>query len=366
MMRLRNLILLIIVIAFALSLTGCKEKSTEPILHVVATPEFDVSVGTYPDPFYVKITCLTSDTTIRYTLNGTEPTESSTAFADSLQITATTTIKAKGFREGWTASQTASATYAIGYAAAQMITIPGGSFNNGTSNVTLSSFQISNFEVTQAQYLAVMGSNPSQFSQDTGRPVENVSWFNAIEYCNKRSMQESLTPSYSYTVSGTEYGTNPANWPAGWKDHDENNMYLVCNWSASGYRLPSEMEWMYAARGGSQSLNYTYSGSNVVTDVAWYSDNSQDRTHKVGTKLPNELGLYDMSGNVWELVWDIFADYPSGNQNNPHGSSEGLERVLRCGSWKSGANLCLVTHRGSLYPTGILNTIGFRVARNPL
>lgn len=239
------------------------------------------------------------------------------------------------------------------------VLVEGGTFNNGTSDVTISSFYIDKYELTQAGYQAVMGSNPSYFTGVTNGPVEQVDWFNAIEYCNRRSMQEELTPCYSY---GT-YGTNPDNWPSGWNTNYNNHTNVSCDWTANGYRLPTEMEWMFAAMGGNQSQGYTYSGSNDINAVAWYNGNSGSTTHTVGEKLPNELGTFDMSGNVWEWVWDIYGSYPSGSQNNPTGANSGSYRVRRGGSWYSNADYCTVSHRSSGRATITNYGIGFRCVR---
>lgn len=237
--------------------------------------------------------------------------------------------------------------------------VQGGTFNNGTSNVTLSSFRIGKYEVTQAEFIAVMGFNPSYFIGFgcVFYPVEMVSWYHAIEYCNRRSMQEGLTPCYSYLT----YGTNPNNWPAGWNSYHTN---ISCNWSANGYRLPTEMEWMYAARGGTLTHNYTYSGSNYIDEVAWYAANSYSGPWPGGRKLGNELGTFDMSGNVFEWCWDIYGDYPTGNQTNPHGAASGPTRCARGGSWYHSAPVCTVSNRGSSYPTQTTYDLGFRVAKN--
>jgi hypothetical protein len=226
------------------------------------------------------------------------------------------------------------------------ILVEGGTFNNGTSDVTISSFYIDKYELTQAGYQAVMGTNPSYFGGNPNRPVEIVSWFNAIEYCNRRSLQEGLTPCYSYST----YGTNPDGWPSGWNTSYSNHTNVSCNWTANGYRLPTEMEWMFAAKGGNQSQGYTYSGSNDLNAVGWYWDNwgaSAYSTHTVGALAANELGTFDMSGNVFEWVWDIYGSYPSGSQTNPTGANSGSGRVLRGGSWSNYANYCPVSYRTS-------------------
>ncbi len=239
------------------------------------------------------------------------------------------------------------------------ITVTGGTFNNGTSDVTISTFYLDKNEITQGEYQAVMGTNPSNFTGDLSRPVERVTWFNAIEYCNRRSMQENLTPCYSYQ----NYGTNPSNWPSGWNTNSENHTNVSCNWTANGYRLPTEMEWMFAARGGNSTHNYTYSGSNTVGDVAWYTGNSGSTTHPVGGKQANELQIFDMSGNVWEWCWDIYGSYPSGPQTNPTGSTSGTNRVLRGGSWYNVASYCTVSNRYSSSATFGSSGVGFRVCR---
>ena len=240
------------------------------------------------------------------------------------------------------------------------ILVEGGTFNNGTSDVTISSFYIDKYELTQAGYQAVMGSNPaSEFGVGSNYPVYNVSWFNAIKYCNRRSIQEGLTPCYSYST----YGTNPDDWPYGWNTSYSNHTNVNCNWTANGYRLPTEMEWMFAAKGGNQSQGYTYSGSNTIGDVAWYASNSGSTAHTVGTKAANELGTFDMSGNVSEWVWDIRGTYPGGSQTDPHGATSGSTRVKRGGSWDSGANYCTVSSRGSSSATYSSDNVGFRCVR---
>ena len=239
--------------------------------------------------------------------------------------------------------------------------VEGGTFHNGTSNVTISSFYIDKYELTQAGYQAVMGSNPaSDYGVGSNYPVYYVSWFNAIEYCNRRSMQEGLTPCYSYST----YGTNPDGWPSGWNTSDSNHTNVNCNWSANGYRLPTEMEWMFAAKGGNQSQGYTYSGSYDVNAVAWYEGNNNPwGTKDVGLKDPNELGTFDMSGNVWEWVWDIYGSYPSGSQTNPTGANSGSSRVRRGGGWLYDADYCTVSLRDYSNATYSGDDLGFRCVR---
>ena len=211
------------------------------------------------------------------------------------------------------------------------VLVEGGSFNMRkigddwtVQSVSVSSFYMSDHEVTQAEFKAVMGWTPGSYSGDN-LPVNKVSWYDAVVYCNSLSEKEGLKPCYS--KNGNSY---------------------TCDFSANGYRLPTEAEWEYAARGGNKSKGYAYSGSNDIGSVAWCSYNSSNQMHDVKTKLPNELGLYDMSGNVWEWCWDLYGDY---------------DRVLRGGSWGEDASYCGVTSRLDSTPNFAGGELGFRVVR---
>jgi len=243
-----------------------------------------------------------------------------------------------------------------------MIFVEGGTFQMGNPSggasderpvhsVTLSDFYIGKHEVSQKEYKAVMGSNPSNFKGDN-LPVERVSWFNAVEFCNKLSIREGLTPVYSINNN-----SSPSNWSGG---------TITANWNANGYRLPTESEWEYAARGGNKSRGFTYSGSNSIGDVAWYTSNSNGKTHPVGTKRANELGLYDMSGNVWEWCWDWYGEYSSSAKTNPRGPANGSSAVLRGGWWYFNVNYCRVAYRGWYGRSYTYFSYGFRVARTRL
>jgi formylglycine-generating enzyme len=230
----------------------------------------------------------------------------------------------------------------------RMILVEGGRFDMGSNkgandekpmhHVILSDFYIGKYPVTQNQYKSVMGSNPSYF-KDSGKdaPVEKVTWFDAVEFCNKLSEQEGLQKCYS--GSGNS---------------------IKCDFSKNGYRLPTEAEWEYAAKGGSKSKGYKYSGSDNIDEVAWYWNNSDSTTHIVGTKTANELGIYDMSGNVWEWIWGIHGIA----QPNPHGAMIGKYQVSRGGSWCGDANRCTVFNRGYSYATYPCINLGFRLCRN--
>jgi len=143
-----------------------------------------------------------------------------------------------------------------------------------------------------------------------------VSWYDAVAYANKLSQKDGLRP--AYTINGTNVGWDK---------------------KANGWRLPTEAEWEYAARGGQSSRGYTYAGSNVPDTVAWYTETTNDKgTEPVGTKMANELGLYDLSGNLWEWCWDWKAVYTSGVQTDPSGAASGTNRVKRGGSWNNDAS----------------------------
>ena len=171
-------------------------------------------------------------------------------------------------------------------------------------------------------------------------PVIEVTWYGATEYCNWLSREEGLTPVYRISDNS-----------------------LRANWSADGYRLPTEAEWEYAARGGKKSRGHKYSGSNTVGEVAWYDDNSGGKTHPVGDKRANELGLYDMSGNVWEWCWDWDGDYSGGSQTDPRGPSGGSDRVRRGGGWDGDAEDLRSASRDNYAPSRSDDNLGFRPLR---
>lgn len=218
-----------------------------------------------------------------------------------------------------------------------MVTVEGGTYTMGataeqgddgdtdefpTHQVTLSGFTIGETEVTQALWEAVMGSNHSRYSGDPQRPVDSVTWDECQEFITKLNEITGLT-----------------------------------------FRLPTEAEWEFAARGGNKSNGFKYAGSNTIDDVAWYEDNSGTSSHAVATKAPNELGLYDMNGNVWEWCLDWYGDYSSDAQTDPTGPASGEVRVVRGGGWPDSAYYCRVTIRGGLDPSDAFSCFGLRLAR---
>lgn len=231
-------------------------------------------------------------------------------------------------------------TFAMGSPASDMNRAP----NEQQHAVQLTTaFALSETEVTQRQYAQLLGTNPSQFPGDPERPIENVSWWEAVAYCNQLSLKEGLPPCYQ--LDGQNVG-----WPQG----------LKCR----GYRLPTEAEWEYAARANSGQYQQ-YAGSDVAGDVAWYNVNATNTTHPVRTKQANQWGLYDLSGNVWEYVWDFYGNYPTTPLAvDPTGPPSGPDRVVRGGSYDDVALDARVAYRLGSGPSNRYGSLGFRVARS--
>lgn len=213
----------------------------------------------------------------------------------------------------------------------KMIAVKSGTFQLGSDDwydnekpvhqVTLSDYYIGETEVTQELWSAVMGSNPSEFPGNMQRPVEMVSWNDCQTFISRLNELTGET-----------------------------------------FRLPTEAQWEYAARGGNKAQGRLYSGSDAIDDVAWYYDNSGGMTHPVKTKAPNELGIYDMTGNVYEWCSDWYGSYSSAAQTDPTGPSTGSYRVGRGGSWDSYALYCRVADRNFIGPAYSFNGLGLRLA----
>ena len=260
------------------------------------------------------------------------------------------------------------------------VLIPAGTFQMGSEKglddnkpvheVTITkSFYMGKYEVTQAEYEKYCNygsSTPSsKYGDGDNYPAYYVSWYDALVYCNKRSMAEELTPCYSISGSTApkDWGDVPASTDSTWNA-------VICDWNANGYRLPTEAEWEYAARAGDNTVaSLTYSGTSNVDELgeyAWYTSNSNKKTHEAGTKSPNEFGLYDMSGNVWEWCWNWFTnsyDAEAEGGSDPTGASSGSSRVFRGGSWRNNSGYCAVSYRNLKYPGDRYNDLGFRVVR---
>jgi sulfatase modifying factor 1 len=251
------------------------------------------------------------------------------------------------------------------------ISVAGGTFTAGSTSTTISSFSIDKYEVTYELWTAVRswaltngytdlvagqnGYNPV----GSNNPVTEVNWYDIVKWCNARSEKDGLTPVY-YTD-----GTQSTVYRAG--DLDIN--IDAVKWTVNGYRLPTEAEWEFAAKGGTlaqQPTSYTFSGSNTIGDVAWYYDNSGINTHPVGGLAANELGLYDMSGNVYEWCWDWYGSvYPSGETTDPKGpTTTQAWRLLRGGSFSAGENNCRVFNRTYYDPTNRNYNNGFRCVQD--
>ncbi|MDO5342000.1 MAG: SUMF1/EgtB/PvdO family nonheme iron enzyme [Bacteroidia bacterium] len=289
----------------------------------------------YADGNYLGVSPLTATLSfgshnIKAVRNSTDPNDSKAPKAVEKTVTVAQTGGDSSVRLAFSDNK----TFTVNGVTFEMVAVKGGTFTMGATSeqwsdawdyekpahsVTLGDYYIGKFEVTQELWEAVMGSNPSSF-KGSKLPVEKVSWDDCYNFIRKLNQ---LT------------GRN--------------------------FRLPTEAEWEYAARGGSRSRGYKYSGSNSINVVAWYEDNSGKKPHPVGTKTPNELGIYDMSGNVWEWCQDWEGSYGSGSQTNPQGPSSGSYRVIRGGGWNTYSFFCRVSHRDGNAPGYRDYYLGFRL-----
>lgn len=359
MKRIVRLVLALILALSVLSCGGGGGSSSNP-MQQVATPTFTPTPGSYATAQAVTINCLTAGATIRFTTDGTPPTTASPAYNNAqIQVAVSTTINAIAEKQGMLTSGVATAAYSIG-GGSSACTTPGdtmsinitpsvtmdficvtpGTFSMGSDDgsdwnaqpahqVTISSgYWIGKYEVTQTQWSAITGNNPSKFqglTDSENRPVERVMWHDVKSFLSNLNAATGKT-----------------------------------------FRLPSEAEWEFAARGGTLSQGYTYSGANDLNEVGWYWSNSPDGTKAVGTKGVNELGIYDMSGNVYEWVeddWHLYTDATRPDDgtawiDNPRG----LARVFRGGSWIGFAGDQRVASRYDFFPGDKGGDLGFRLA----
>ncbi|MFN8348792.1 MAG: formylglycine-generating enzyme family protein [Spirosomataceae bacterium] len=288
------------------------------------------------------------DTTLNYSFSG------------SAYPNGNYTIKAVG-KNACGFSFSLQKAYTLNTSLVEMINIPGGTFEMGDTRneggpdekpvhtVTVSGFKMGKYEITQKQYRIVIGTNPSNFTNCDDCPVERVSWPDAVAFCNALSDREGKQK--VYTINGTT---------------------VTANLSANGYRLPTEAEWEYAAGGGSSNRTRFGNGKDIAnpTEInfdgqatASYSIVGEYRakTIKTGSFAPNALGLYDMSGNVWEWCSDWYGAYSSGSQTNPTGAATGSNRVFRGGNWAEYPTYCRVANRGNNTPLIYYYNVGFRV-----
>jgi formylglycine-generating enzyme required for sulfatase activity len=261
-------------------------------------------------------------------------------------------------------------------APAGFVRVPGGTYlmgspaqekerysNEQQHTVTVDAFYLGIFEVTQKEYRDIVGTNPSTFKGDS-LPVEKVSWYDAVEYCNARSRKEGL--SLAYTINKSRKDPNNTN--------AQDTIKWIVTWDrqANGYRLPTEAEWEYACRAGTTSPFYT--GDAITTDQANYdgnypyNGNARGQYRKtslaVGSLGANAWGLYDMHGNVYEWCWDWYSVSGTAAQSNPIGPATGSGRVLRGGSWQELARDLRSASRPDAVPTRRGNYLGFRIARS--
>ena len=286
----------------------------------------------------------------------------------------TTPVATSGSTNGAsTTTSSGNRTFTVNGVTFEMIAVKGGTFTMGgtaeqgsnaesdekpTHSVTLSDYYIGKFEVTVELFRTFI--NETNYRTDADKEGWSYVWTGS-------SWEKKNGVNWKCDANGKVRSSSEDNHPVihvSWNDAKS-----FCEWLArktsQTFRLPTEAEWEYAARGGNKSNGYKYSGGNNIDNVAWYTSNSGGKTHQVGTKSPNELGIYDMSGNVWEWCQDWYGNYSSSSQSNPTGSSSGSSRVLRGGSWGGSAGDCRVSNRNRSNPDRRYDSHGFRLVLVP-
>ena len=350
-MKLKTFFIILIVL---LSLVSCKDKSpTAPVINI-SDPVIVPYGGTYTEAQTLTISCTTEDVVIRYTLDGKTPTKSSPVYRAPFILSKSAIIKVMAFKSG-NYSNVITASYTIDALAPQGIAfVEGGIFKENP----ISSFYMSKYEIVQSDWEAVMTGNKNEISPTPSHPnygiganypVNQVSWYDVVIYCNRRSIQEGLTPVYAKLedTNSDNWGVSPGSVTLDWYT-------ITTDASANGYRLPNERQWEWAARGGipaqlAGTFNTVYAGSDNIDDVAWYWSNSSDGAKPAGTKAPNELGVFNMSGNVWEWCWDWKDNY--------------YYRSIRGGSFLYNDRGCTVTFTYYVRDSHRSTDVGFRVIR---
>lgn len=268
------------------------------------------------------------------------------------------TISLKSGQNGFCSDTCFSYSSFIRFSSSETILIPlisvsAGTFNMGEAEsrresnyegplhaVTLESFFMSATEITQKQFTAVMNYNPSVFKDNADLPVENISWKEAANFCNRLSEKNGLEPCY-----------NEKTW--------------LCDTAKSGFRLPSEAEWEYACRANTSTFFHTGDTEKDLARAGWYRKNSGNKSQVVGKKEPNKWGLYDMHGNIWEMCNDWYGEnyYSESPSVKPLGPQKGIKKVLRGGSWSHPPAACRAGDRWSVDPDGKFGNVGFRIVK---